>query len=166
MTDLKKLFAKNPAEILKSLTAKPKEDKRPAERRTKLLAHIDAAIAAHKKGTAELDRTYKPVGDTHIQYTPRAGSRIVTVSGERFDLVERDKFGEALTAFRAHVEGGGFDADIARAFDGGEGRQVPSGAPAGARGERPKRIMSEEQRAKIAEAQRRRHAERKAAQGK
>ena len=115
--DWTKLLEANPVEKLKELTSKPKEDKRPARQRAKLLQSLAAARAQHAAGEEAPKRgIYKKVGD-YARVELRAGRTKLPLAGNEFGLVPWERFPEFVDGVTAHVEGGGFDAEILASLD-------------------------------------------------
>ncbi len=128
------LLEANPVKKLKELTAKaakPKEDKRPAQRRAKLLEAVNAARAQHAAGEEAPKRgIYKRIGD-YARVELRVGRTRLPLKGEEFGLVPWERLPDFLNGVAAHVESGGFDEDIIRSLSpqaNGSAPQSSSGA--------------------------------------
>ncbi len=113
------LLEANPVKKLKELTAKaakPKEDKRPAQRRAKLFEAVNAARAQHAAGEEAPKRgIYKMIGD-YARVELRMGRTRLPLKGEEFGLVPWERLPDFLNGVAAHVESGGFDEDIIRSL--------------------------------------------------
>lgn len=116
MADWSALLVKNPEKVLAELKAKPTVDKRPAQRRLKMLEGIDRTLGQLAAKEEAPKRGWYSRVDDMAKVTVKAGRAPVQLGGHDFGLVPFERATDFYKAIRADVEAGKFDQSIALAY--------------------------------------------------
>ena len=97
----------------------------PAKARRPLIRGIDRTLAQFRTGSSGTPTSWYRVKNGVVALTVKVGGNTFDISGVATNHMPVDRFGEFLTAMRAAVDAGEFDAELAHEGDGDAEVHIP-----------------------------------------